>query len=84
MYYWPIASTEEIHHRLRMAGWCQIRTSTILNGSATITLGVPYLVPYKTESIQWHHYLLDLSKYMAYTTVFTGLSDFNFVDSYGR
>ena len=53
-------------------------------GVPTITLGVPYLVPYKTESILWHHYLLDLSKYMAYTTVFTGLLNFNFVDGYGR
>jgi len=47
----------------------------------TFTLGVPYLVRYKTDSVQWHHYLLDLLKYAAYTTVFTGHFKFNFVDT---
>jgi len=36
MYYWHISSAKEIHQRLRMAGWRQFRTSTILNRSANL------------------------------------------------
>jgi hypothetical protein len=54
------------------------------SGVPTITLGGPCLFPYKTDYKQWHHYLLDLLKYTTYTSVFTGLFNFNFVDSYGR